>query len=359
MCVIIELKPGYTLPKDMLITAYHNNEDGYGLVLKDSIAEKIQVIQKLQGDPEEIYDLLKDNEDIHRYLHLRNRTEGDINKENLHPFCSYFSDETQVYFFHNGTLHMYKPDDEKIIYEGNVRKVSAPKETISDSNKFNKLVLQPLFMKFHGVNGKADYTDPVCQNIIEKYWGSGYNQGLIVSNKYDPYFINPSGWKVIKVSDTEEFYASNDLYFKEIKRGKEFEKLKRIKDEKERTERESRFQASAEVGRTLFGRTITNLKDYSLKPKKFSLDALADVLTDIDLYTREGVSDLSLLTHPEVNTLVKETSMEDLATLFIYLTTSYTEIYDEHAKLTHVVKESFKTGKITKDEYEKTGLKVR
>src|SRR5690606_28430826 len=121
------------------------------------------------NDPEEIYDLLKDNEDLERFLHLRWMTEGDITEENCQPFCAYSSNKREVYFMHNGTLYDYRPKTSRVSYINGV-KTEDIGETASDSKKFNDEFLAPFLLRFKGEHGPADATDPFAKMIIAKYW---------------------------------------------------------------------------------------------------------------------------------------------------------------------------------------------
>lgn len=356
--MIIEQKVGYTLPYNLLENAVYNNPDGFGLILKDPTTQKLQIIKRMKCDPKEIYDLLKDNEDIERYLHVRYKTEGEVSEENLHPFTSYFSDDLQIEFMHNGTLHSYKPSGERSEFKNGVRIIHEPKETISDSNKFNRDVLQPLLQRFTGENGKADYHDPVFKMLVDKFWCTGYNQGLLVSNKYPPLFINQKDWKVIKVSDNEEFYASNDLYFRELKRGPEFERRKKEKEEREKEEREKsrqhRFHNSGDnviVGnKSVFNRTITQLKNVDFKEHQLDLSKMDELLTDIDLYTLDGLASMAYMSEEEVDLFIKGMTPKELKNYIIYMTSTYEEVYGRYSKIVDFLTHLRSKGKISDTE---------
>lgn len=203
MCVILILEPGITPPSELIKNATYNNPDGYGLILKDVQTKKLQIIKSKaingnipENDPEVIYDLLKDNEDCQRFLHLRHRTEGPVDEENTHPFTSFYSDKRQVYFMHNGTLYDYKPKTTSYTYINNVRvDNNSDEDSISDSKKFNDTVLAPLLTKIKGTNGYGDIHDDLVQTAITKFWGSGDNKGLLISNNQDFILINRDKWK--------------------------------------------------------------------------------------------------------------------------------------------------------------------
>ena len=372
LCVIIEQKPGYTLPYEKLETAVYNNPHGFGLILRDAKLKKLQVIKKLKSDPKEIYDLLKDNEDIERYLHLRWKTEGEINTDNLHPFCVLHSDTLQIYFMHNGTFHTYRPDAEKVEWVNNQKRIIKPAETDSDTSKFTKKVLTPILSRFHGNDGKSDYHDPVFIDVLNKYWPGTYNRGLLISNKYLPLFINTDDWKVIKNKDGSEFYASNNDYFDDLKRGPVFEQRKeeqRKKEEeekerrkKEREQDESPFRyrnSTVSPASSHFGRNVEHLKDIDLKKGEIDLKNLSQLLDDFDLYDWDGVYDLRNLTKDELDELVKKLSDDDHVNLYLFLTGCFGDVYERYLAVLQLVKSLQKKGVITKEHIKsETGIDI-
>lgn len=289
MCIIIEQKLNYTLPWEMLETACFNNPHGYGLVIKDPRINKLQVIRKLTTDAKEIYDLLKDNEDCLRYLHLRWRTEGDINEENLHPFCVFHSDARQIYFMHNGTLPFeFKP---------------TVNEKISDSKKFNDNWLTPFLTRLHGPSGKGDYHDEFFLSQLKKIWTGDHNRGLLISNDLQPLYINKVKWETIKDGKGDDFFASNDTYFKSVVRGPEFERRKKEKEEAEKSARKFPKIAENTNSKNTTQKVLFNLKDVNLKSKPSLTDDLSDIFEDVDLYSEDGYGALVAVTSTEFDEL--------------------------------------------------------
>lgn len=100
MCCIIKVKPRVTLPKDLLMTIYENNPDGYGMM----VAEKEGLIfHKDVKDFDDFWKYWRDmNRDAPRAIHFRRKTHGLINKDNCHPFFPNGS----VGFMHNGVIQV-------------------------------------------------------------------------------------------------------------------------------------------------------------------------------------------------------------------------------------------------------------
>lgn len=338
MCVIISLKPGYTLPYDQLKNAAHNNPHGYGLILKDVKNQKLQVIKakekdfKNGNDPKEIYDLLKDNEDLERFLHLRWKTEGDITEENCQPFCAYSSNKREVFFMHNGTLYDYRPKVGTTRWI-NGTKVEDTGETSSDSKKFNDEFLSPFLLRFKGENGLADVTDPVAKAIIHKYWGTGdHNRGLIITNDLDPVFINLNKWVTIK-DGNQVFMASNDSYFDKLTRGPEFERLKKEEEESRRRFQEERAKSTKQNSDSTH---ITKLKSILLGDKIQLPINIKELLHDIDIYDPNGISQLKNITALEWDVFIGNN--EDGVALLVHLTDEFSTLYDKYQKAIEYIK---------------------
>ena len=336
MCNIVALKAGVSLPYDKFENMVHNNPHGFGLILRDPQKKKLDIIRRCHeagNDPKEIYELVEDNIDIERYLHVRWRTDGPIDIENTHPFTSYYSDKRQVYFMHNGVLTDFKPKAKSITHVAGVR-VEEPGEDVSDSKKFNDELLSKLLLRMHGENGAADITDPMFQQIINKYW-SGISKGLLICNDLDPVFINVKDWKKMDLG-RGEFMSSNDSYFNSLSRGPVFEERKKAK-EKEDAEKRSRFPQSQEVRRGTNGGIITDLKDVVLKPKDFIPENLSQTFEDYNIWTEEGMASLSQISEVDMASFV-EKSPEQAVSLLIVLTSYYNDLYEKHKKLVNHMK---------------------
>jgi predicted glutamine amidotransferase len=329
MCCILILPAGFMPPKEMIQNVTWNNPDGYGLILKDSEAKRIQVIKKTpnegykENDPEEIYTLLEDNKDIDRYLHVRYRTVGPIDVDNQHPFTAFYSDKRQVYFMHNGTLNDYKPAQ---VYQGG--HLTQSNDTISDSKKFNDDILFPLLNVTLTANGKGDYTDKFINKTIEKYWGLGDNKGLLVSNDLPDLMIAKDRWKFIKTEGNEGFWSSNDSYYSRLQRGPEYDRRKKKLEEEEKAKK-PRFQTGKEVSPW----EVSSLSSIDLEKKVRLTSSACELFKDMDFQTEEGLSYLSFLTDLEMQDALKKNPDEFVA-IFSHVTEKYTDLYDRYKKAT-------------------------
>lgn len=203
MCAIWSLLPGQSIDDKMLDNVVGNNLDGWGIVLHDVDAKRLEIKRGFdsQGtDPETIARILEDNNDLVRHVHVRNTTKGANSLDNTHPFCVYSDNNRQVYCLHNGTLHDFG--------RGNDQR--------SDTKVFCEDFLSPLLSRYHGEFGPADYNDPILKGILEKYVGYN-NRVMLVSNDLEPLRIGT--WKEVSSSVGHKFLASNDDYFKNIIRG--------------------------------------------------------------------------------------------------------------------------------------------
>jgi hypothetical protein len=182
---------------------------------------------------------------------------------------------------------------------------------------------------------EPNYCDPIVAKLIGKMWPAASNRGLIISNKYPTLILNAADWKLMKDGDIE-FRASNDTYFKELVRGRLFDKLeadKKAKEAEARTKSSRNFQVTTTLytaGKASW--PLTRLKDIDLKPNNFLGEALADVLSDFDLHSDHGLSQLSNLTEAELYHMVKNSPMA-AAGLLTILTSSFTSLYEENEKL--------------------------
>lgn len=206
MCVIFTLLPGINIDDNLLDNAVANNWHGYGIVLKDDHAKRIEVRQSFSetngADPEEVAKILRDNNDVTRYVHLRHTTKGANGLDNCHPFTVYHSNDRHVLLMHNGTMPVKfcpKAGDDR-----------------SDTRIFAEDFVSDLLLRFKGDMGNGDYNYPMIKTILEEL--AGYNNKLLlVSNDLDPLYCNH--WSTIKNKDGSQFVASNNTYFDRITRG--------------------------------------------------------------------------------------------------------------------------------------------
>lgn len=316
MCVICVLPVGYTMPYGMFYNACHNNPHGYGIVIKRE-GQPLEVIRELPekgNDPEAIYKILKDNEDAERYIHLRFKTQGSVSLKNTQPFTVYDDGKRRIEFMHNGTLASYNPPYQHQIQNGAIQTGSDD----SDSKRFAEQVLQKYLPVMSGENGPADFNNKIVQELLEKYWSGNHNRGILIGSDLKPYFFNASCWEIIKTTKDEgaegTFFASNNDYFKELKRGPLYEALLQEKRKKEAEEREK----EKEVKTRNFSEE-TSIHTAFMKKFGFS-EGFSDLMEDYDMYQPEGYIALANLTYHEMQTAVKSWGEDDVTCLLLYLT---------------------------------------
>lgn len=315
MCVICHFHPGYTPPYSYIETAAHNNPHGFGIVIKRD-NEPLQIIRELSeggNKPEDIYKILKDNEDTERFLHVRWKTIGDISLDNVQPFIVYTTDKRQIAFMHNGTLST-----------GNAYQHNVPTKTVdSDSKQFAQNVLSRYLPKLVGDNGIADIEDDDIRDMLEKHWSGGItNRGILICNDLDPYYFNLTSWKKINTKEiidgkevSGQFLASNDEYFDRVKRGPLFEKMEQERkkadaEAKERAKQEGSQEWSLDSS-LLGSHFFRNRHSLSLK--------LIEIMEDVDFFTPEGYCSLANLTYAEALTMLENMSKDDRTALVMYL----------------------------------------
>lgn len=336
MCVICVLEPGYTLPFELLSYACHNNPHGYGIIIKRKEGLDIRKALSEEGnDPEEIYKILKDNEDAERILHVRWKTQGDVSEENTQPFEVFDQMVTvgkkkvrrHIAFAHNGTLGMYTPPYTHQQTQG--------KPVPSDSLNFARQVLVPFLPIMHGQEGKADINDPFVQLMLDKYWTATGNRGILVCNNLPSYLFAKNSWEEIETSEvidgvevTGKFLASNDDYFEKLVRGPLFEKQKKEKEEQEAKERASRsaFSQAPKVPDFLT-HAPTFYEQYAFS------EGFSDILEDYDMYRSEGYIQLANLSYAEWFNMVSKAKPDDISSMFMYLTDYLRIAHNEIDKL--------------------------
>ncbi len=208
MCSVIKLVPGYTLPYEYLFNAVHNNEHGYGVLLKENkrIHVKKELPQKV--DPESLYKYLKDNEDVERWVHLRNISAGALHLDNVQPIQVYQSNKRQVWFVHNGTI-TYQTIGDK--FKKSLT-VDIDDKIHSDSFRYAHQKVAPLLLRLKGENGMGDIQDPLVQELLEKSWQYGFGRAALISSDQDEFLLNSNHWVLIEdtVDPNIKFLASND-----------------------------------------------------------------------------------------------------------------------------------------------------
>lgn len=310
MCSIFQLLPGFNIPDNLLFNAVHNNEHGYGILFRENKKIRVDKAMPEKVDPEALGKILKDHDDVERWVHLRNRSEGDVSINNVQPIQIFESKKRSLWFVHNGTIYsgLTVPDNQKkFLTETLSEKID------SDSRKFAVGKLMPLFARFQGQHGFGDLTDPFLQEWLSKLWVHGHGRAAIISSDQDPLLFNASGWEKIKTPDGE-FLASNNEYFEKLTRGTLFMQRKAEEDKK---------RGNVET-KTVFGRGVKPSGLYELTYPPFEetislSENIETILEEYDLYSPEGFINMSFLESSEVKKLFTD-HLDDAVVLFLYLT---------------------------------------
>lgn len=193
MCVIIHRKPGITIPHEKLISACKVNADGMGLIAIDR--GKLELRKHFDGkgnSPEVLEKFLEDAKDLHVYVHLRFRTKGETNKDNVHPFGILKTKKhgIDLQFMHNGTLSDYGNAD------------------TCDSKDFVKKMVTPLAERFMtSVDPSQLLHDRIFVDILTHYAGRN-SVFLLCDNLGNHQIINYDNGK-----EFEGWWASNEYSF--------------------------------------------------------------------------------------------------------------------------------------------------
>lgn len=319
MCVIFQNKPKYTLPYPLFFNAVHNNEDGWGILMKDGNG-RIQVRKGLQEtvDPEILYRILKENDDVERWVHLRNSTCGKVADFNVQPLSVYSSNKRQVWFMHNGSLQSTTYPDSLDKY---AKENGYTAGEHSDSFKFAVAKLVPNLARLTGKNGIADLNDDDIRIVFEGLWPSFGGRGVLLSNDCEPLLLNKKDWETIKDGENE-FLASNNDYFKELKRGKLFlqrQEESRKKAEEERKRNIDNWNNNQNHRGYNSNNTISNMDSDAFNKRYSVAESMANILEDYDIYSKEGYVALANLEEVEIKALLQE-DMDSAVALFMYLT---------------------------------------
>lgn len=336
MCVIMGFAPGTMPEKEHIKNAVWNNWHSWGLILKDG-NNKLQVLKDCpdsgEVDPELIWKMLEDNKDIERTLHLRHNTRGATNLDNAQPFSVYSDNEFEIHFMHNGTLHQF----------GDTHNMADAK---SDTRDFCNKVLIPALSRWVGPLGKADYTDELFWKcVMERPW-SVASKGLFVSDKY-PTLAVGDGWEKYNQGKNGDITTSNDLYFRTLQRGPEFERQKKQREDEAAAkqaalfrERQDTFPANNGGERTkgVFGITGSGIKVYNplgLEKSPELISALNHIHEDINFNDDEEITkSLFALTIEEISQFIEEENSYTTAALFSRLSeAAYSMLVDKQSAL--------------------------
>lgn len=324
MCVIMVLPSNVMVPWEMFQNATWNNEDGYGILIKDK--NRFQLFKECPeegNDPDKIYKILEEHKGLERYVHLRHKTEGGINIENTQPFCTYKSNKREVWFMHNGTLYEMKSNVNA--KTTNLSTVSLEGQDLSDSNIFNQKILRPMFARINGDLGKGDIQDPFVQSIIQRYWSTN-SRGILISSDQEPFLLERSSWSKL-VTPEGEILASNNDYFESVRRGREYDRRKKKEDEE-------RAKASSfrTVPARIVGKNITSLECSRFNQVHDLSEKIVNILEEVDLYSEEGLIDLANLTYNEFKAFAENIDAEDMAGFLIHISDAYKTLFDKLEK---------------------------
>jgi hypothetical protein len=352
MCVILHVLPGKSVPHEKLFNMAANNWQGWGLVIRRP--QKLELIRKIPkgadlsennplaggntDDLEEIEDILQDNLDCHRYLHLRHATKGSVNMNNCHPFILKNTRSEQTFFMHNGTVSgkfgQIMTADNKIWRNGSAVEVD---DAPSDTRDFIEQKLKEPLEKFvHG-----DYSDPSFQKYIWEpmYREDGQNSRfLFISNKYPD--LKVGVWSTILDEKGEpSYYASNILYCDRLERGPVFRKAEAARKASLEAE-EARRRNTAVVVSTNSGekREVTPYEHGMFQPDPKVLGGLKAVFKQFGAgNVPQEIIDLGECTTAEFKAIldncVSQNELDTAAAFIDLIIREYVDLYLENEKL--------------------------
>lgn len=296
------LPPKAMINKSHFYNACYNNWHGYGIIIKKP--KKFEVVKQFKAegnDPDEIWDIVNDNKDHERIVHVRYSTRGATDETNTQPFEVFNNGTRRVMFMHNGTLNGFGEWNQS---------VSGGK---SDTNAFCETVLSKSLRKWSSdENGLGDYTDPdFIKLVVDKQWTMN-SRGIFVSNDLPNMMIGNrgyTGWQLYKHPDASthgEIWVSNDEYFDKLTRGPKFDEQEKIKKAAEEARRQAErdnapFQGgssrtSSETSSEIAGITIFKKETAT---NEAVLTAINDIIDTWDLNDPKDVSKLRFIAYEE------------------------------------------------------------
>jgi hypothetical protein len=327
MCSIFQLLEGYTIPKELLFNAMHNNEHGYGILLKDNKTKKIKLISKLTTEPEvdEVYKILKDNEDCERWVHLRNQSAGEVNTDNVQPFHVFHSNKRDVFWMHNGTIYTGGLDYSDAIKDRLVVELDTKKD--SDSRVFAFSKIQPFINHWKGEKGFGDIHDSLFVEHFRKLWSSGWGRSVFVSSDQPALLLSANSWEEIDDGNGGTFTASNDTYFKKLTRGKLYLKQEAERRAKEAEENKNKPNALDKLTvNKIIG--ITELTSSSFRQTYFLSEEFQGAFHEIDLFDEDCYALLNLLSFTEIKNIMLQ-HPESFVVLFMNLTETLSQALEQ------------------------------
>lgn len=192
MCVIIHRPAGHSLPFNKLATACEKNAHGMGVAIFDRGRLEIRKIFSEKGnDPEILAKILEDAIDQEVFVHLRLKSIGDKNPENVHPFIVHKDGDRTFALMHNGTMNQFDRKNGK-----------------TDSETFGMEIFKPLVS-----NWKSDnpLLDPDFQRIVSIAVGNDWNKIALLDSNGSHFIINKG--KGSTFPGNPDVWVSNDHSF--------------------------------------------------------------------------------------------------------------------------------------------------
>lgn len=321
MCNIFWLQPGVMPKQEEFYNCVWNNWHGFGLILKEN--NKLQVYKEVpeENDPKQLWELLWDNRDVERYLHVRHATSGGVDKENAHPFPIISSKKGDVWFMHNGTLNEFNPKVMAAIKAGD------PREKWSDSRFFAEEILTPFMGE---LKSGADIHSGIFKRTIARFWPQHDNRGILISSTQNPLILG--SWCTRHSEDGKEYASANNTYFDAVTRGPEYDRRKKIAEEERRKKAEAVNSniTPFEGGSSSKNRKLKN--DHFTKVYGVTQE-FRSIVDDPELYENENLMFLCNITAVEMELLMQKLG-DDVVYFILYLTNALRDHVQENETLT-------------------------
>lgn len=158
MCIIVHKAKGVKLDEIVYRNCYNRNDHGVGIAFVDD--GQLKVIKGMMGF-DEMYAIVKANEERELLIHYRVMSKGAISEENCHPFVipPGMHDQYSFALMHNGTLN-WRSTDQK-----------------SDTHFFVEDALGPLLDR-----DPYFFDYPFCRRMMEHFIGSNNKFAIMRCN---------------------------------------------------------------------------------------------------------------------------------------------------------------------------------
>lgn len=324
MCNILVLEPGVMPDYDEFKNMCYNNWHSYGLVTR--VADKLDIKKHVPAsgeiNPDELWDLVGQDVDFKRYVHVRHNTAGATTVENAHPFDVFYSGDKQIVFMHNGTLYPYKSKK-----KNNLGQLEDDDTGPSDTKNFVDQILTPYIAASDFGNGKGDLASPELKRLLDAFWITN-NRGILIANDQDHMLLGTindhQGWKTKKNKAGQEFLTSNVDYFMNVTRGPEFSR---------RAAQQAKAKAATASTANKTGTNVipfAKLEDFNFKKRHgfYELgNSLVNILSDWNVYDRSGAITLGNATRDELIDLYA--NKQDCISVMDWVFSDYANMYVE------------------------------